>query len=73
MKLQYTTRPKELIVKHIRTVEELIEILNNDINKYEKSLTDTDRKIGAAGDDHRFIERIERSITETKRIQRLFI
>ncbi|TKH42077.1 hypothetical protein C1I60_22535 [Paenibacillus terrae] len=63
----YTNWSKELIVKHIGTVEELIEILNSDINKYEKSLTDIDRKIGAAGDDQRLIERIEKSATKTKK------
>ncbi|URJ51663.1 copper amine oxidase N-terminal domain-containing protein [Paenibacillus polymyxa] len=63
----YTNWSKELIVKHIGTVEELIEILNNNIKKYEKSLTDIDRKIGAAGDDQRLIERIEKSATKTKK------
>lgn len=63
----YTNWSKELIVKHIGTVEELIEILNNNIKKYEKSLTDIDRKIGAAGHDQRLIERIEKSATKTKK------
>ncbi|PNQ79708.1 stalk domain-containing protein [Paenibacillus sp. F4] len=63
----YTNWSKELIVKHIGTVEELIEILNNNIKKYEKSLTDIDRKIGAAGHDQRLIERFEKSATKTKK------
>ncbi|MGR6763253.1 hypothetical protein [Paenibacillus polymyxa] len=62
----YTNWSKELIVKHFGTVEELIEILNNDITKSEKSLTDIDRRIGAAGDDQKLIERIEKSVTVTK-------
>ncbi|MCP3793738.1 copper amine oxidase N-terminal domain-containing protein [Paenibacillus sp. CH40] len=63
----YTNWSKELIVKHIGTVEELIEILNNNIKKHEKSLTDIDRKIGTAGHDQRLIERIEKSATKTKK------
>ncbi|MGG4216552.1 stalk domain-containing protein [Paenibacillus sp. FSL L8-0638] len=63
----YTNWSKELIVKHIGTVQELIEIINNNIKKYEKSLTDIDRKIGAAGHDQRLIERIEKSATKTKK------
>lgn len=63
----YTNWSKELIVKHIGTVEELIDIYNNEVKKYEKSLTDTKRRIGAAGDDQKLIERIEKSITETEK------
>ncbi|PPQ47841.1 hypothetical protein C5G87_17150 [Paenibacillus peoriae] len=54
-------------MKHIGTLEELIEILNSDIKKYEKSLTDTDRRIGVVGDDQRLLERIEKSVTETEK------
>lgn len=35
-------------MKHIGTLEELIGILNSDIKKNEKSLTDTDRRIGVS-------------------------
>ncbi|MEK3849934.1 MULTISPECIES: stalk domain-containing protein [Paenibacillus] len=63
----YTNWSKELIVKHIGTVEELIDIYNNEVKKYEKSLTDTKRRLGAAGDDQKLIERIEKSVTETEK------
>ncbi|MEC0235254.1 hypothetical protein P4H71_13075 [Paenibacillus kribbensis] len=63
----YTNWSKELIVKHIGTVEELIDIYNNDIKKYEKSLTDTKRRISTAGDDKKLIERIEESVKETEK------
>ncbi len=58
---------KALCLRGLGTVEELIEILNNDITKSEKSLNYIDRRIGAAGDDQKLIERIEKSVTVTKK------